>query len=246
MIEAGETVPRGGPPTGKGGTEARGRGRQKPASRIKNPRWLKPLVFLAALAPLAWVTYAFLSDVLGSTRLLGSEPIKASEHFTGKWALRFLLLSLAITPAVKVLRIGWLVTYRRLFGLFAFTYALVHLCIYFGLDIELDWSNLVEDVLDRIYITLGMLALLLMVPLAITSTKGWIRRLGNQRWRALHRLVYVIVVLGLIHFFMAVKQDIREPLVFAAIATLLLGYRLVTAWRQRNQSNTRSGNATAV
>ncbi len=235
MIETTETVARGrgGPPTGKGATTERDRDNRKPARRIPNPRWLKPLVFALALAPLAWVTYAFLSDVFSNTRHLGSEPIKASEHFTGKWALRFLIMSLAVTPAVKLLRVGWLITYRRLFGLFAFAYAVVHLSIYFGLDIELDWNNLVEDVLERLYITLGMLALLLMVPLAVTSTKGWIRRLGNKRWRALHRLVYVSVVLGLIHFFMAVKKDITEPLIFAAFIVGLLGYRVYEALKQR-------------
>ena len=126
----------------------------------------------------------------------------------------------------RLTRWGWLIRYRRTFGLFAFFYACVHLSIYFGLDIELTWSLLVEDVLDRLYITLGMTALVLLTPLALTSTKRWIKRLGNRRWTALHRLVYVSVVLGCIHFYMAVKRDVREPLAFAAVAALLLGVRV--------------------
>ncbi|MCC6316684.1 MAG: sulfoxide reductase heme-binding subunit YedZ [Gemmatimonadaceae bacterium] len=165
------------------------------------------------------------SDVFQGTRLLGSEPIKESEHFTGKWALRFLLASLAITPLVRLAKAGWLVAYRRSLGLVAFFYATIHLTIYFGLDIELMWSNLVEDVLDRTYITLGMTALLLLVPLALTSTKASIRWLGNRRWTAIHRLVYVSVVLGVIHFYMAVKRDVREPLLYAAILATLFGVR---------------------
>lgn len=189
--------------------------------------WLHPLVIVAALLPFAWVAWAMWSDVFHGTRHLGSDPIKESEHFTGKWALRLLLASLAVTPLIRFTRAGWLITFRRTLGLLAFGYAVVHLSIYFGLDIELMWSNLVEDVLDRTYITLGMTALLLMVPLALTSTKASIRRLGNRRWTALHRLVYVSVVLGVIHFYMAQKRDVREPLVFAAILALLFAGRLV-------------------
>ena len=197
------------------------------ARGFRPPGWLHAVVVVAALVPFAWVCWAFYSDLVNNTRLLTSEPIKEAEHFTGKWALRFLLACLAVTPLVRVARIGWLVKYRRTFGLLAFFYAVVHLGIYFGLDIELMWSNLVEDVLDRTYITLGMTALLLMVPLALTSTKASIRRLGNRRWTALHRLVYVSVVLGVIHFYMAQKRDVREPLVFAAILALLFAGRLV-------------------
>lgn len=188
-------------------------------------------VIAASLIPLAWVCWAFWSDLVHNTRHLTAEPIKEAEHFTGKWALRFLLICLAVTPVLRITRQGWLVRYRRTFGLLAFAYAVVHLGIYFGLDIELMWDNLVEDVLDRTYITLGMTALLLMVPLAVTSTRGWIRRMGNRRWNALHRLVYVSAVLGCVHFYMAVKRDVTEPLIFAAILGVLLGWR----WRDARQ-----------
>lgn len=192
---------------------------------FRPPGWLHPLVVVASLIPFAWVCWAFYSDLVHNTRLLTSEPIKEAEHFTGKWGLRFLLGCLAVTPLMRLTGAGWLVKYRRTLGLIAFFYAVVHLGIYFGLDIELMWDNLVEDVMDRLYITLGMLGLLLMIPLAVTSTKGWIRRLGNARWTALHRLVYVSAILGVIHFYMAVKRDVREPLVFAAILLASLGYR---------------------
>lgn len=222
-----------GAPSGSPGTGLRAEPRNRHrAARIKNPRWLHPILIAAALVPFAWVAWAMWSDVFQGTRYLGSEPIKESEHFTGKWALRFLLATLAVTPAIRITQLGWLVKYRRTLGLLAFLYACVHLTIYFGLDIELMWDNLVEDVLDRTYITLGMTALLLMVPLALTSTKASIRRLGNRRWNALHRLVYVSAVLGCIHFYMAVKRDVREPLVFVAILATLLGYRL---WASRGR-----------
>lgn len=192
---------------------------------FRPPAWLHAVVVVAALVPFAWVCWAFYSDLVNNTRLLTSEPIKEAEHFTGKWALRFLLACLAVTPVMRLAHVGWLVKYRRTFGLLAFFYAVVHLGIYFGLDIELMWSNLVEDVAERLYITLGMLGLLLMVPLAVTSTKGWIRRLGNRRWNALHRLVYVSAVLGCVHFYMAVKRDVTEPLIFFAILGTSLGLR---------------------
>jgi methionine sulfoxide reductase heme-binding subunit len=205
---------------------------RRASASLRHPRWLKPLLFVLALAPFAWFVWALWSDVYQGTRVLGSEPIKESEHFTGKWALRFLLLSLTITPAIRLLRIGWLIKYRRMLGLFAFFYALVHLTIYFTLDVALQWNLLVEDVLDRLYITLGMTAFVILIPIAITSTKGWIRRMGSARWNALHRGVYIAVVLALIHFYMAVKRDVREPLLYALILAVLFGARLAMARRR--------------
>jgi len=209
------------------------------AARVSPPGWLHPLVIVLALIPFAWAVFALGSDLFGDTRHFGSEPIKESEHFTGKWALRFLLLTLAITPAIRITQQGWLIKYRRTFGLIAFLYACVHLSIYFGLDIELMWDLLVEDVLDRTYITLGMTALLLLIPLALTSTKASIRRLGSKRWNALHRLIYVSAVLGCIHFYMAVKRDVREPLVYITILAMLLGYRMVAERRKSRAARAR-------
>lgn len=200
--------------------------------RTNPPHWLYPAVFLVALTPWLYVVGAIASDFFLGTRHLGSNPIKAAEHFTGLWALRFLMLTLSVTPAVKMLKQGWLIRYRRTFGLFAFFYACTHLLIYAALDVELSWGDMLEDVTDRIYITIGMAAFTLLLLLAITSTKGWIRRLGNRRWTVLHRAVYVIVVLGMIHYWMAVKADVTDPLLFAAIFAALFAWRIWWARRR--------------
>jgi sulfoxide reductase heme-binding subunit YedZ len=226
----GQPHSRGAPPNSKN-TVADAKPRHRSNARtIKPPRWLKPVVIAAGFLPLAWLIYGFTSDLLLNTRHLGSNPIKEMEHYTGDWNLRFLAACLAITPAIRITRQGWLIPYRRIFGLFAFLYIVCHLAIYFVLDVELTWSDLVEDVLKRKYITLGMIGFLLLIPLAITSTKGWIRRLGNKRWNAIHRAVYVSAVLGTIHFWMSVKRDITDPLIFALIFAALLGWRV---WRWR-------------
>jgi len=175
---------------------------------------------------------AIASDFFQGTRLLGSNPIKEAEHFTGRWVLRFLMITLAVTPIRQTLGWNWLQRYRRMLGLFAFAYATLHLSIYFFLDLELAWGDLAADIVKRPYITIGMAAFVLLVPLAVTSTAKMVKRLGGKRWAALHRLIYVIVVLGTIHFWMAVKRDITDPLIFAAIFAFLLGYRVVK-WRRR-------------
>ncbi len=196
------------------------------------PRWLRPLVFVVCLIPAAWVVFAIASDFFSGTRLLGSNPIKEAEHFTGRWVLRFLMFTLAVTPIRQTLGWNWLQRYRRMLGLFAFAYATMHLSIYFFLDLELAWGDLWADIVKRPYITIGMAAFALLVPLAVTSTAKMVKRLGGKRWAALHRSIYVIVVLGTIHFWMAVKRDITLPLIFALIFAVLLGYRVV-AWRRR-------------
>lgn len=201
--------------------------------RIKPSPWLPRVLFLLALIPLVWGASALASDVFLGTRHLGSNPIKEIEHFTGKWALRFLVLSLAVTPAIRLTHQGWLIRYRRTWGLFAFFYACVHLTIYFVLDVELSWTDFVADIIKRKYITIGMTALLLMVPLAVTSTKASIKRLGNKRWNSLHRLVFATVVLGNIHYWMSVKRDITEPALFGLIFAALLGYRIARWHRER-------------
>jgi len=129
--------------------------------------------------------------------------------------------------------LGWLIRYRRTFGLFAFFYACTHFTLYLTLDLELRFSEIWEDISERIYITIGFTALLLLVPLALTSTKGWIRRLGNKRWKALHRLVYVTSVLGIIHFWMSVKRDLTSPILFSLLFASLLGWRVWRATRGR-------------
>ena len=196
------------------------------------PRWLRPALFVVSLIPGVWVAIALASDLFNGTRLLGSNPIKEAEHFTGRWVLRFLIVTLAVTPIRQTLGWNWLQRYRRMFGLFAFAYATLHLSIYFLLDLELVWGDLWADIVKRPYITIGMAAFLLLAPLAATSTAKMVKRLGGKRWARLHRAAYVVVVLGTIHFWMAVKRDITLPLVFALIFAVLLGYR-VARWRGR-------------
>jgi sulfoxide reductase heme-binding subunit YedZ len=193
---------------------------------FKAPVWLRWPVIIISLLPAAWIGFALWSDLTKNTRYLGANPVKEMEHFMGEWNIRFLVLTLLISPLIKVTGWGWLIRYRRIFGLLAFFYIFCHLAIYFVLDVELDWALLVEDVSDRLYITLGMLGFLLLVPLALTSTKGWIKRLGNRRWNALHWLIFPAVVLGLVHYYMAVKRDIREPLFYAIIFGALFWYRV--------------------
>ena len=215
------------------------------------PRWLRPVVFAVSLLPALWVIGAIASDFFNGTRLLGSNPIKEAEHFTGRWVLRFLMFTLAVTPIRQTLGWNWLQKYRRMLGLFAFFYATLHLSIYFFLDLELVWGDLWADIVKRPYITIGMAAFVLLVPLAVTSTAKMVKRLGGKRWAALHRTIYVIVVLGTIHFWMAVKRDVTLPLLFAAIFAVLLGYRFVV-WRRKRQlavmrtGNRESGTDTAV
>jgi sulfoxide reductase heme-binding subunit YedZ len=208
----------------------------------------KPLVFVAGIAPLVWLVCGALGLPWAS---LGADPVKKLEHECGKTALNFLLLTLAVTPVRNLLGLPQLLRLRRMLGLFAFFYAVVHFTVYLVLDLELNWSVLGADIAKRPYITIGFTALLLLVPLAATSTNGMMRRLG-RRWTSLHRLVYAIAILGVWHFYWQVKRDVREPLVYAGILALLLLYRLVRAWSAaraagsaRTALTSTSGSATA-
>jgi sulfoxide reductase heme-binding subunit YedZ len=190
-----------------------------PEARIR--RIVKPLVFILCLTPLAWLVWRGLSGGLGAN------PIEAINRFLGDWAMRFLLVTLAVTPLRRLF--GWsvLMRFRRMLGLFAFTFAALHLSSYVGLDQFFDWSEIWVDIVKRNFITVGMIAFFLLLPLAVTSTNAMIRRLGGKRWQRLHRLVYPAVVAVIVHFYMMVKADVREPLIYGAIATALLGYRAV-------------------
>jgi sulfoxide reductase heme-binding subunit YedZ len=194
---------------------------------FRAPRWLKPALFALSLIPAAWVIWALYSDYARGTSMLGANPITEAEHFTGKWTLRFLIVTLSITPLRRLTGWNWLVRYRRMFGLFAFFYATLHLSMYIGVDMWFDFGDIVHDVVKHPYITIGMAAFLLLIPLAITSTNAMVRRLGGARWRSLHRLVYVVAVFGVIHFWWAVKKDIREPLIYALIIGALFLARIV-------------------
>jgi sulfoxide reductase heme-binding subunit YedZ len=186
---------------------------------------LKPAAFALCLIPLGQLAYRAYADDLGAN------PIETITRFTGSWALIILLASLAVTPLRRLT--GWneLVKYRRMLGLFAFFYALLHFSTFLVLDHFFDFARIAKDIIKRPYVTAGFAGFVLMIPLAITSTSGMIRRLG-KRWQQLHRLVYVVAIAGVIHFYWLVKSDIRRPAQYGAVLLLLLGYRLVVIWRK--------------
>jgi len=197
-------------------------------TRQQTIRWTaKPAVFLLCLAPLGWLVGQFLAGGLGAN------PIEATNRFLGDWGLRFLLIALAVTPLSDLS--GWAVVmrFRRMLGLFAFFYVSLHLASYVALDQFFAWGEIWGDIVKRRYITVGMIAFVLLIPLAVTSTKGMIKRMGSRRWRRLHMLVYGVTILAVFHFFMMVKADIREPTIYAVILAALLGYRIVARLRRR-------------
>jgi sulfoxide reductase heme-binding subunit YedZ len=178
-------------------------------------RWSKPVIFLLCLLPLCLLTVRAINNDLGAN------PVEALTHDTGDWALRFLLLSLAVTPLRLLTGRAWLIRYRRMLGLFAFFYALLHFTIYLWIDQSFLWSEIAADILKRPYITIGFAAFLILLPLAATSTKGMVRRLG-KRWASLHRLVYAAALLGILHFIWLTRADYREPGLYLAIFLLLM------------------------
>ncbi|CAK0769065.1 protein-L-methionine sulfoxide reductase heme-binding subunit MsrQ [Gammaproteobacteria bacterium] len=194
--------------------------------------FLKGLVFAACLTPLAVLVVQALQGALGAN------PIEAVIRSLGDWALRFLLVTLAVTPLRRLTGWPWLVKFRRMLGLFAFFYAVLHLMAYVGLDQFFDGSAIGRDILKRPFITLGFMAFLLLIPLAVTSTQAMIRRLGGRRWQTLHRAVYAVAVLGVLHYFWLVKLDLTQPLLHAGLLGLLLGARIL--WRVlENRPSTR-------
>jgi sulfoxide reductase heme-binding subunit YedZ len=199
---------------------------------LKEPRRFGTFLLVASLLPAAWAIYGLASDITRGTRVFGSNPIKEGEHFLGEWTLRFLVLTLSVTPLRQILKWNWLAKHRRTLGLLAFSYGVLHWLVYILLDIQLDMGEMVTDILKRPYILIGSFGLLCMLPLALTSTKKMIARLGGKRWDRLHRLVYVAAVAGVVHFWMSVKSDIREPLLFAVVFAILFAYR-IWKWRAR-------------
>jgi methionine sulfoxide reductase heme-binding subunit len=197
---------------------------------------VKPVVFVAALGPVAWLTWA------GLTGNLSVNPLSDLTNETGVWALRFLCITIAITPVRRITGWNWLIRFRRMTGLYAFFYGTLHFLVYTiadrfaGLDFPdgiVSWTtvrNLAasvgEDIYKRPFITIGFTTLMLMLPLAVTSTAGWIRRLGGRRWNQLHRLVYVAAITGVVHYYWLVKADVSRPLIYATIVALLLGFRV--------------------
>ncbi len=192
-------------------------------------RAAKPAIFVLCLVPLGRVVLAAFG-VAGLS--LGANPVETILHTMGKWGLNFLLITLAVTPLRRLT--GWnrLIRFRRMLGLFALFYVVLHFVTYAWLDQSLDASAVVEDIIERPYITVGMVALALLIPLGVTSTNAMMRRLG-RRWQSLHRLVYLIAILGVWHFWWQVKQDIAEPAIYAASLALLLAFRV--GWHLRRR-----------
>ena len=157
---------------------------------------------------------------------LTANPIEYITHQTGDWTLIFVVITLAVTPARKLLHLPELIRFRRMLGLFAFFYGLLHFGTWIGLDKFFDWREMLVDVRKRTFITAGFTGFALMLPLALTSTAGWIRRLGGQRWLALHRLIYITAIAGVAHYYWLVKSDVRKPLFYGALVTLLLALRV--------------------
>ena len=196
-------------------------------SGILSGRAAKPVVFTLALCPLLWLIWLAFSGGAGVN------PIEFINRYLGDWAMRMLLITLALTPLRLLTGRGEVLRYRRMLGLFAFSYAVLHINSYVILDHFFNWTEIGKDIVKRNYITVGMIALTLLIPLAVTSTNKMVKRLGGRAWTRLHRLVYVIGGLVIVHFYMMVKADVREPLAYGAILALLLLVRLAFALKRR-------------
>jgi sulfoxide reductase heme-binding subunit YedZ len=213
----------------------------------------KPLVFAACLVPMLWVATALLVGIgllhwQWGVLDLGVDPVRRMLGIVGKSALNLLLITLAVSPLRQLTGNAQLLRLRRMLGLFAFTYAVTHFLVYIGLFQNFDWSEIVKDIYKRWYIVLGFTALVLLIPLAITSTNAMMRRL-KRRWQQLHYLIYPIAILGVTHFWMQKKKDIREALVYALILAVLLGFRVRNQLRRRRAAGVppqRSGQPAAA
>ena len=196
---------------------------------IRKFRFPKVAVFFVCLVPAAWLVFVAFTD------RLSANPIRDITQDTGTWALRFLLLTLCVTPFRKLT--GWneVIRYRRMLGLYAFFYGFVHFLTYAGLDQLFSITDIVRDVYKRSFITAGFSAFVMMIPLAITSTKKWIARLGGKRWQWLHRLTYVGAIAGVVHYLWLVKADIRRPLIYGLLLSILLGFRVLQSLRSNHQ-----------
>lgn len=194
-----------------------------------NPRFAKPPLFLLCLAPLAWYAWGAWQDSLGAN------PIEAVTRGLGTWALNFLLITLAVTPLRKLAGWAWLAPLRRMLGLYAFFYAALHLGTYLWFDQFFDWAAIGKDILKRPFITVGMAAFVLLVPLAATSNAIAIRKLGGRRWKELHRTVYAVGIFAVLHYAWMVKADIAKPLVYAAILVALLGLRALWLTQEKKR-----------
>jgi methionine sulfoxide reductase heme-binding subunit len=200
--------------------------------KVLSSPWTRAIAFLLGLLPFLLLLWPFWKLVHGGDApQFGANPVEYITHYTGDWTIRFLLISLAVTPFRKIFNQPKLARYRRMLGLFAFFYLCLHFMTWFILDKSFSFSDMWADVLKRRFITVGMLGFALLIPLAVTSTAGWVRRMGFVRWQRLHRLVYFAALAGVIHYMWLVKSDERLPLMYGAILTAEMAYRLYM-WKQ--------------
>ena len=195
-------------------------------------KWTKVALFFLCLVPFAGLVWRSLHGDLGAN------PVEFLQHATGDWTLRFLIFTLCITPFRKLFKLPDLIRFRRMLGLFAFFYVCLHFLTYLGPDQQFDLAGMWKDVAKRPFITVGFTAFVLLIPLAITSTAGWIRRLGGKRWQLLHRSIYFAAVLGVIHYYWLVKSDVREPLFYGSLVAILLLWRLGSWFSRRRTKST--------
>jgi sulfoxide reductase heme-binding subunit YedZ len=219
---------------------------------------LKPVAFALCLVPAVILAWNFWGVTHDRPEALGADPVREAEIFTGLWTLRFLAITLAVTPVRALLGVGALAKYRRMLGLFTFFYACIHLSMWIGVDWFFDWHAMGGEIAKHKYILIGMTTFALLVPLALTSTKGSVRRLGGARWARLHRLIYIAAITGTVHYLWAVKKDTLFPLVYLFVFVMLLGFRLweryvgplrLRAGRERQASRQRAtplGSATTT
>lgn len=192
---------------------------------------IKPAVFMACLLPLVMLIVGLMNDTLGVN------PVEMLTRETGEWTLRFLLITLSVTPARQILKLSWLIKFRRMLGLFAFFYATLHFITYIWFDQYFDWVEIVKDIVERPFITVGFTAFVMLIPLALTSNKMMMRRL-KKNWVKLHKLIYVIAVLGVLHFIWLVKADYLQPFIYGVILLVLLSYR---AYQKRKPATPAEG-----
>jgi len=188
--------------------------------KLLSSKWTKSAVFLVSSIPFVLLSWGLLRGELGIN------PVETLQHTTGDWTLRFLIFTLAITPLRKTFNVPELIRYRRMLGLFAFFYVVLHFLTYLVPDQSFNLSGMWDDVAKRKFVTVGFAAFVLLIPLAATSTAGMIRRLGGKRWQALHRLIYICAILGVIHYYWLVKSDVRKPLFYGALVGILLLWRV--------------------
>lgn len=203
---------------------------------MKQPRpehlmWIKAALFMACLVPLGHLVW------LGFRQSLGANPVEFITHSSGWWALAFLLITLCVTPLRKLAGLPWLLRLRRMLGLYAFFYACLHFLTYVWLDQAFVWKDIVKDIGKRPFILVGFSAFVLLLPLAVTSTNAMVRRLGARRWQWLHRLIYLIAILGVVHFWWLVKKDISEPLTFGIVLGALFIIRMLFLLREQRRSS---------